>query len=158
MKALMGDRLDELTRYNDGTDIEFVSVDDVRAMVDDMEVALAQATALAEYVEEHAKGKMEQAAKQFLSNDFAEELRTRLATKRQRDLAFDFNTELLRKDGDANLAVLWGVVRAAGGEVKLPVIDMTRYKHAVVSVTDDETGWTIRASLTGDTDNPLSKE
>lgn len=44
----------------------------------EIETAVAQAVELAEYVETHAKGKMEQAAKDFLSVPYANALRDRL--------------------------------------------------------------------------------
>lgn len=54
-----------------------ISVYDTRKL-EDLEVAVAQAVEFAEYVESHAKGTMVEAAKRFLSQPFAEELRARL--------------------------------------------------------------------------------
>jgi hypothetical protein len=45
----------------------------------EMDVAIAQAVEFAEYVEQHAKGKMEDAAKRFLSLPYSQELAVRLA-------------------------------------------------------------------------------
>lgn len=45
---------------------------------DETEVALAQAVEFAEYVEQHAKGKMEAAARHFLSMPYAQALKARI--------------------------------------------------------------------------------
>lgn len=57
----------------------------VRSLLDDREVAIAQAVEFAEYVEQHAKGKMEEAAKRLLSQSFAQEMRERLAHRKKFD-------------------------------------------------------------------------
>lgn len=45
---------------------------------DETEVALAQAVEFAEYVEQHAKGKMEAASRHFLSMPYAQALKARI--------------------------------------------------------------------------------
>lgn len=44
----------------------------------EMDVAVAQAVEFAEYVEQHAKGKMEEAARRFLSLPYAQDVAARL--------------------------------------------------------------------------------
>ena len=58
-------------------------VDALQSRITELELACAQAVEFATYVEQHAKGKMEEAAKNFLSLPFAQELAVVLKAGRE---------------------------------------------------------------------------
>lgn len=51
---------------------------EIKEDFDTLELAVAQAVEFAEYVEAHAKGKMEEAARHFLSMPYAQDLKKRI--------------------------------------------------------------------------------
>lgn len=89
-------------------------VRDLVARNTELELACAQAVEFATYVEEHAKGKMEAAARRFMSMEFAQELARVLKAGREGP-APEGNTD------DKNLTLVEREVLAAAEEIRLAV-------------------------------------
>lgn len=112
----------------------------LRARNAELELACAQAVEFATYVEEHAKGKMEEAARRFLSMEFAQELAGVIKAGRaavKQKAAVSRLKEALDAAGNKDLRVL--SAEFEGDMVSASIVDEHEVKNVGAWLSDRRT-------------------
>lgn len=115
---------------DNGTAVVLAVLEAAQSRLTELELACAQAVEFATYVEEHAKGKMEDAARRFMSMEFAQELAGVLKAGREaqaKAAGIAKFQQALDEAGNKSLKVL--AAEFIGNELSAAVADVHNVHH-----------------------------